>query len=216
MKFQVISPAEAKRLNAVESAYSEPESIAKAIGSATKVVVTIGPAEKGATAEVTTDEALQVVRAAELAAATHVVVVYDASSSVTNGSTYNVIDGITSFFNNISSMLSQSQPLTIEEFLEKLVESDIRYTVIKTALTEDYSPQSEHGLVISGERNGSAAGSNEPKVSFLSDAKNGINKILNIAGSYWGKKEPHMDFLIAKFLCNCTAGYKVTDCFCCG
>lgn len=167
----MISPAEAKRLNAVESAYSEPEAIAKAIGPATKVVVTIGPAEKGATTEVTTDEALQVVRAAELAAATHIVVVYDASSSVTNGSTYNVIDGITSFFDNISSMFAQSQPLTIEEFLEKLVESDIRYTVIKTALTEDYSPQSKHGLVVSSEGNGSVAGSAEPKASFFSDAR---------------------------------------------
>lgn len=168
---QVISPAEAKRLNAVESAFSEPEAIAKAIGPATKVVVSIGPAENGPTADVTTDEALLVVRAAELAAATHVVVVYDASSGATSGSTYNVIDGFTTFFNNISSMFARSQSLTINEFLEKMVESDIRYTVIKTALTEDYSPESKHGLVVSGEGNGSVAGSTESKASFLSDTR---------------------------------------------
>ncbi|KAJ4744641.1 hypothetical protein LUZ62_006139 [Rhynchospora pubera] len=205
--YKVISPAEAKQLNAVESAFSEPEAIAKAIGPATKVVVTIGPAENGPAAGVTTDEALQVVRAAELAAATHVVVVYDASFGVTSGSTYNVIDGFTTFFNNISSMFAGPQTLTIEEFMGKLVESDIRYTVIKTALTEDYSPVSKHGLVVSGEGNGSVASSTVSKVTksqiaalvadVFSSASVAENKVVEVFTSPSATTKPVLEALSA-------------------
>ncbi|CAI9106847.1 OLC1v1006080C1 [Oldenlandia corymbosa var. corymbosa] len=155
--YKIISTDESKRLNAVQSNFKDAESIAKAIGNATKVVVTIGPKEDGPAAEVTTNDALQVIEAAQLAKVGHVAVVYDDSSFST--STYNVLDGITSFFGNL---FSKSPPLTIPEFLEKLVETDLSYTLIKTNLTEDYLPESSYNLVVSAE---GTSGSTDYKVS---------------------------------------------------
>ncbi|XP_010920513.1 protein PLASTID TRANSCRIPTIONALLY ACTIVE 16, chloroplastic isoform X2 [Elaeis guineensis] len=146
--YKVITPEESKRLNAVESTFDEAESIAKAIGPAAKVVVTIGPAEKGPSATVTTNDALQVVRAAQLAGVGHVAVVYDSGTGISGPSTYNVLDGITSFFSNL---FDRSQPLTLGEFLSKVVETDVSYTLIKTCLTEDYATESSYPLVVSKE-----------------------------------------------------------------
>lgn len=143
---QVISNDESKRLNAVASSFQDAESIAKAIGNASKVVVTISKGEDGPATEVTTTDAVQVIEAAQLAGVGHVAIVYDESSPV--GSTYNVLDGITSFFNNL---FSKSQPLTIAEFLQKIVETDLSYTLIKTRLTDDFSPESSYKIVVSAE-----------------------------------------------------------------
>lgn len=153
---QIISKEEAKRLNAVQSSFDDTESIAKAIGNASKVVVTIGATENGPTAEVSISDALQVVQAAQLAGAGHVAVIYDDSSAGT--STYNVLDGITSFFNNI---FSRSQPLTVQEFLQKVIETDVKYTFIKTSLTDDYTPESSYNVVVVGEE---STGANDYKV----------------------------------------------------
>ncbi|KAF8395160.1 hypothetical protein HHK36_019101 [Tetracentron sinense] len=147
-QYKIISPQESKRLNAVESTFQDSESIAKAIGNASKVVVTIGPAENGPTAEVTTSDALQVILAAQLAGVSHVAIVYDGRSSTSPQSTYNVLDGISFFFNNL---FSRSQPLTLTEFLDKVVETDVSYTLIKTSLTEDFSPESSYNVVVSAE-----------------------------------------------------------------
>ncbi|KAM3309296.1 protein PLASTID TRANSCRIPTIONALLY ACTIVE 16, chloroplastic [Capsicum chacoense] len=144
--YKVISNDESKRLNAVASTFQDAESIAKAIGNASKVVVTIGKGEDGPTTDVTTTDAVQVIQAAQLAGVGHVAIIYDESSSV--GSTYNVLDGITSFFNNL---FSKSQPLTIAEFLQKIVETDLSYTLIKTSLAEDFSPESSYKIVVSAE-----------------------------------------------------------------
>lgn len=143
---QVISNEESKRLNAVASTFQDAESIAKAIGNAGKVVVTISKGEDGPTTEVTTTDAVQVIQAAQLAGVGHVAIIYDESSL--GGSTYNVLDGITSFFNNL---FSKSQPLTISEFLQKIVETDVSYTFIKTSLTEDFTPESSYKIVVSAE-----------------------------------------------------------------
>lgn len=141
----------------MESAFGDPEAIAKAIGPAAKVVVTVGPAEKSpsaaaaAASAVTTDDALQVVRAAELAGVGHVAVVYDAGTggvAAGGASTYNVLDGITSFFTNL---FAQSQPLTLGEFLSKVAETDVSYTLIKASLTDDYAAEGSYGLVVSQE-----------------------------------------------------------------
>ncbi|CAI9776405.1 unnamed protein product [Fraxinus pennsylvanica] len=145
-KYKIISNIESKRLNAVESTYQDAESIAKAIGNASKVVVTVGPAENGPGAQVSTADALQVIQAAQLANVGHVAIVYDESSMT--ASTYNVLDGISSFFNNL---FSRSQPLTLTDFLQKLVETDVTYTLIKTKLTEDFSPESSYNIVVSAE-----------------------------------------------------------------
>lgn len=118
-------------------------------------MVTIGTAENGPSAEVTISDALQVIEAAQLAKVGHVAIVYDESFG--NASTYNVLDGITSFFNNL---FSKSQPLTIAEFLQNVVKTDISYTLIKTKLTEDFSPESSYNLVVSAE----GSGANDYKV----------------------------------------------------
>ncbi|KAI9117249.1 hypothetical protein K1719_011476 [Acacia pycnantha] len=156
-QYKIISKEESKRLNAVQSSFEDAESIAKAIGNASKVVVTIGPAENGPTSEVSTSDAVQVVQAAELAGVGHVAIIYDGNTS--GSSTYNVLDGISSFFNNL---FSRSQPLSIPELLQKVIETDVSYTFIKTSLTDDFSPESSYNVVVSGE--GSAA-TNDYKVA---------------------------------------------------
>lgn len=153
---QVISSEESKRINAVQSTFDDAESIAKSIGNSSKVVVTIGSAENGPTAEVTTSDALQVVEAAQLAGVSHVAIIYDESASIS--STNNVLDGISSFFNNL---FAKSQPLTVPEFLQKVVETDVRYTFIKTKLADDFSPESSYNVVVAAE---GSAGVNDYKV----------------------------------------------------
>ncbi|XP_057750483.1 protein PLASTID TRANSCRIPTIONALLY ACTIVE 16, chloroplastic [Arachis stenosperma] len=152
-QYKIISKEEAKRLNAVQSSFDDADSIAKAIGNASKVVVTIGPTENGPTAEVSTADALQVVQAAQLAGVGHVAVIYDDNNATTT-STYNVLDGITSFFNNI---FSKNQPLSIQEFLQKVIETDVKYTFIKTSLTDDFSPEGSYNVVVLGEGSASAS-----------------------------------------------------------
>ncbi|KAE9461068.1 hypothetical protein C3L33_07028, partial [Rhododendron williamsianum] len=156
VQYKIISNEESKRLNAVESTFQDAESIAKAIGNASKVVVTVGPAENGPATEVTTEDAAQVIQAAQFAGVGHVAIIYDEAATA---STYNVLDGISSFFNNL---FSRSQPLTVPELLQKVVEAgDVSYTLIKTRLTEDFSPESSYNVVVSAE---GSAGANDYKV----------------------------------------------------
>ncbi|KAL1552894.1 protein PLASTID TRANSCRIPTIONALLY ACTIVE 16, chloroplastic [Salvia divinorum] len=159
-QYKIISAEESKRLNAVASAFDDAESIAKAIGSAGKVVVTIGAGENGPSGQVSALDALLVVEAAKLANVGHVAIVYDQVPGFS--STYNVLDGITSFFSNL---FSKSQPLTITEFLQSVVKADVAYTLIKTKLTEDFSPESSYNLVVSGEGSAAAAAANDYKVA---------------------------------------------------
>ncbi|KAM5583519.1 protein PLASTID TRANSCRIPTIONALLY ACTIVE 16, chloroplastic [Rosa sericea] len=156
-KYKILSNEESKRLNAVGSTFEDAETIAKAIGNASKVVVTIGPFENGPTTEVTPSDALQVIQAAQLAGVGHVAIVYD--GNIAGASTYNVLDGISSFFSNI---FSQSQPLSITELLQKVIQTDVSYTFIKTSLTDDFSPESSYNVVVSAEGNG---GANDYKVA---------------------------------------------------
>ncbi|XP_022754103.1 protein plastid transcriptionally active 16, chloroplastic-like [Durio zibethinus] len=143
-KYKIISNEESKRLNAVESTFQDAESIAKAIGNASKVVVTIGPGESGPSSAVSTSDDLQVIQAAQLAGIGHVAIVYDGNAA--GASTYNVLDGITSFFGNL---LSQSQPLSLPEFLQKIIQTDVSYTFLKTTLIEDYSAESSFNIIVS-------------------------------------------------------------------
>ncbi|KAL1552893.1 protein PLASTID TRANSCRIPTIONALLY ACTIVE 16, chloroplastic [Salvia divinorum] len=124
-QYKIISAEESKRLNAVASAFDDAESIAKAIGSAGKVVVTIGAGENGPSGQVSALDALLVVEAAKLANVGHVAIVYDQS----------------------------------------VVKADVAYTLIKTKLTEDFSPESSYNLVVSGEGSAAAAAANDYKVA---------------------------------------------------
>ncbi|KAI4385564.1 hypothetical protein MLD38_003577 [Melastoma candidum] len=148
--YKIISNDESRRLNAVESTFQDVESIAKAIGNSSKVVVTIGPAELGPSAEVTPSNALLVVQAAKLAGVSHIVVVYDRNPSV-GSSTYNVLDGISTFFSNL---FSRTQAMSLPEFIQGLVEADVSYTLIKASLTDDYAPESSYNVVVSAEGSG--------------------------------------------------------------
>ncbi|KAL2898900.1 Protein PLASTID TRANSCRIPTIONALLY ACTIVE 16 chloroplastic [Bienertia sinuspersici] len=155
-EYKIISKDELKRLNAVESMFNDAESIAKAIGNASKVVVTIGSSENGPNKEVSVSDALQVVEAAQLAGVGHMAIICDESPVA---STNNVLDGISSFFNNL---FSQSQSLTVTEFLERVIQTDVKYTFIRTALTEDFSPESSYKVVVAAE---GSAGTNDFKVA---------------------------------------------------
>lgn len=156
---KIITPEESKRLNAVESGFGDAESIARAIGNATKVVVTVGRGEDGPSAGVTTDDAFRVVQAAQLAGVGHVVVIYDSAAGSPEPSTNNVLDGLTSFFNNIFSPAKPS--LTVGQFLEKVAkETEVSYTLVKASLADDYTAEQvePRGLVVAGEGAGTAAG----------------------------------------------------------
>ncbi|XP_068643699.1 protein PLASTID TRANSCRIPTIONALLY ACTIVE 16, chloroplastic [Aristolochia californica] len=157
-QYKLISTAEFRRLNAVESGFQDAESIAKAIGNAAKVVVTIGYCENGPNSPLTTSDALKVVQAAQLAGVGHVAIVYD-NSSMAAASTYNVLDGITSF---LSNLFTKSQPLTFTELLQEIVETDVSYTVIKASLTDDFSKEYSGNVVVAAEGSG---GANQYKVS---------------------------------------------------
>ncbi|KAL6865127.1 hypothetical protein ACP4OV_016278 [Aristida adscensionis] len=203
--YRLISPAEARRLNAVESGFDDPEAIAKSIGPAAKVVVTVGPAEKGPEGgAVTPDDALRVVQAADLASVAHVVVVYDEAVGAVS-STYNVLDGFKSFFSNLFSPV---QTLTLSEFLAKVVETDVRYTLVKASLTDDYSPESSYSLVLAKEGASPSSGSTDTgKVSKLqiaalvadvfSNVTVAENKVVEVSTSSMATSKPIAEAFMA-------------------
>ncbi|XP_043700834.1 protein PLASTID TRANSCRIPTIONALLY ACTIVE 16, chloroplastic [Telopea speciosissima] len=201
-QYQIISPQESRRLNAVQSTFEDAEIIAKAIGNASKVVVTIGPTENGPAKEVTTSDALQVIRGAQLAGVGHVAIVYDGRSISGPSSTYNVLDGISSFFGNLFS--PQSQPLTVAEFLEEVVQTDVAYTLIKTSLTEDFSPESSYNVVVSPE---GISGTNDLKVAksqiasliadVLSNTAMAENKVVQVSTDPSAPRKPIDELLSA-------------------
>lgn len=202
--YGLISPAEARRLNAVESDFDDTEAIAKSIGPAAKVVITVGLAEKGPEGGVvTTDDALRVVQAADLAGVAHVVVVYDVGAAGFSGASANsVLDGFTSFFSNL---FSRVQTMPVSEFLSKLVETDVNYTVVKASLTDDYNPESSYGLVLAKEDSSTASSTETGKVSKLqiaslvadvfSNVEIAENKVVEVSTSSSGTSKPTVEAL---------------------
>ncbi|KAJ9543803.1 hypothetical protein OSB04_023510 [Centaurea solstitialis] len=186
VNYKIISTEESKRLNAVESTFQDAETIAKAIGNATKAVVTIGPGQNGPTTELTPSEALQFIQGAQLAGVGHVTIIYDSSSSDFT-STNNVLDGISLFFNNL---FAKSQPLTLKEFIDGLIETDVNYTLIKTKLTDDYALESSYNIVMTAE---GITGENDYKVAksriaslvadVFSNTEVAENKVVEVATS---------------------------------
>uniref|UniRef100_A0ACD5TJY5 Uncharacterized protein n=1 Tax=Avena sativa TaxID=4498 RepID=A0ACD5TJY5_AVESA len=202
--YGLISPTEARRLNAVESDFVDSEAIAKSIGPAAKVVITVGPAEKGPEGGVvTTDDALRVVQAADLAGVAHVVVVYDEGAGGFSGaSTNSVLDGFTSFFSNL---FSRVQTLPVSEFLSKVVETDLNYTLVKASLTDDYNPESSYGLVLAKEDSSTTSSTDTGKVSKLqiaslvadvfSNVEIAENKVVEVSTSSSGTFKPTVEAL---------------------
>ncbi|KAF7030253.1 hypothetical protein CFC21_041838 [Triticum aestivum] len=206
--YRLISPAEARRLNAVESDFDDTEAIAKSIGPAAKVVITVGPVEKGLEGgPVTTEDALRVVQAADLAGVAHVVVVYDEGAGGVNGaSTNSVLNGFTSFFSNL---FSRVQTLPLSDFLAKVVETDVNYTLVKASLTEDYDPESSYGLVLAKEGSSSTTTSSTDTgkvsklqiASLVADVFSNIeiaeNKVVEVSTSSLGTSKPTVEALTA-------------------
>uniref|UniRef100_A0A7N0UIT6 NAD(P)-binding domain-containing protein n=1 Tax=Kalanchoe fedtschenkoi TaxID=63787 RepID=A0A7N0UIT6_KALFE len=145
--YKIISPEESKKLNVVESSFNDAVSIAKAIGNAGKVVVTIGPSENGPSADISTADALQVIEASQLAGVGHVAVIYNdgAPSASANGP---LLAGISNFFSNI---FSKSRSLSIGDFMERVVRTDVKFTLIKTRLAEDYAVERGYNVVVAAE-----------------------------------------------------------------
>lgn len=137
-QYGVVSREEAKRLNAVEFDFKDVESIAKAVGSAAKVVLTIGPTEDGPKSKVSFEDASNVVEAAKLANVANLVVVYE--PGVGAGADENPLSGLTSFF---SELFSKPVAVSLSELVNQIADSDVSYTLIKTTLTDgvdDVSP----------------------------------------------------------------------------
>ncbi|KAH7352544.1 hypothetical protein KP509_19G051100 [Ceratopteris richardii] len=129
-QYGVVSREEAKRLNVVEFDFKGVESIAKAIGSAAKVVVTIGASEDGPKSKVSFEDASNVVEAAKLANIANLVVVYEPG---TGAGDENPLFGLASFFSDI---FSKPVAVSIKELLDQIVDSDLCYTLVKTSLTD--------------------------------------------------------------------------------
>jgi hypothetical protein len=153
---QVITREEAKRLNAVEFDFKDVDSVARALGNASKVVVTIGPVEDGPRGQVSVNDALKVLEAAQLANVNHFVAVYESGAgSVADGP----LAGISSFFSNLFNR-GAGGAKNDTDLLDSLVETDLKYTFIRTPSTEgidDYSPSTSN-LVIAAEGASDASG----------------------------------------------------------
>ncbi|KAG6550430.1 hypothetical protein Mapa_008393 [Marchantia paleacea] len=148
-QYGVISRDEAKRLNAVEFDFKNVTSIAKALGNAGKVVVTVGPTEDGPRSKVTTDDALRVLEAAALSNTAHFVLVSDPGQgpAADNG---NPLAGISSFFSNLFNKNTEASET---EVVDKIVESGLTYTIIRAGSTDgvdDYAPDGGN-LVVEAE-----------------------------------------------------------------
>ncbi|XP_078444945.1 plastid transcriptionally active 16 [Wolffia australiana] len=189
VQYKIISPDESRRLNAVESGFDDAESIARTIGNATKVVVTVGPAEDGPAAAVTTDDALRVVQAAQLAGASHVVIVYDggAAAASSESAAANVLVGISSFFNNLFS--SAKPTLSVAQLLEKVAtETELGYTLVQASLGDDGAAEPPRGLVVAGEGAGVAGEVSRSQIAALiTDVLGNVavaeNKVVEVSAS---------------------------------
>ncbi|KAG0604947.1 hypothetical protein M758_9G021200 [Ceratodon purpureus] len=193
-QYGVITREEAKRLNAVEFDFKNVDSVAKAIGNASKVVVTVGPGEDGPRGQVSVDDALKVLEAAQMANVNHFVAVYESGAgSVADGP----LAGISSFFSNLFSR-GAGGAKDDTYLLDSLVETDLKYTFIRTPSTEgvdDYS-SSTSNLVIAAEGASDASG----KVSkiqvasvvaaALSNSTVSENKVVMVASDPYAPARP--------------------------
>ncbi|KAK8953022.1 hypothetical protein KSP40_PGU002610 [Platanthera guangdongensis] len=198
--YRTISPEESRRLNAVEVSLADPDSVAKAIGPATKAVVTVGSAENGPAGEVTVEDAIRIVRAAGITGVGHLAVVYDSRSGSGLGqSANNVLDGITAFFSNIFA----PRPLRLADLLANIVETDgVAYTVVKATLTDDYAPESSHALVLDKETISTGSNSKVSKsqvarlvAEVFSNTAVAENKVVEVSTSSSATPKPVSELL---------------------
>jgi hypothetical protein len=194
-QYGVISREEAKRLNAVEFDFKDVNSIAKALGNASKVVVTIGPAEDGPRSKVTVEDALRVLEAAQVANAGHFIVVSEPGAK-NDGP----LAGISAFFSSLFSGGSVAQDAYL---IDSVVESDLTFTVIKTGSTEgvDDASQDTSNLVVSAE-GASDTGGKVSKIqiasvvaSVFSNTSVSENKVVEVTSDPYASPKPIEEFL---------------------
>ncbi|KAH9324880.1 hypothetical protein KI387_005058, partial [Taxus chinensis] len=179
-QYKIVGAKDSKRLNAVEFDFKDAESTAKAIGNASKAVVSIGPTEDGPSSEVTTNDASCIIEAAKLANVKHVVIVYEC-----DGTSSNFLDGISSFFTNIFG----KSEISLARLVDKAVELDLSYTILKASSVDDFASKNDNNIVLKTE---GKAGVND-KVSkirvasvvaeVLANTSVSENKILEVATS---------------------------------
>eukprot|EP00245_Coleochaete_scutata_P007787 TRINITY_DN23555_c0_g1_i1.p1 TRINITY_DN23555_c0_g1~~TRINITY_DN23555_c0_g1_i1.p1 ORF type:complete len:619 (-),score=171.53 TRINITY_DN23555_c0_g1_i1:49-1905(-) len=129
-QYGVIKREEAKRLNVVEFDLRDAESIAKAIGNSGNVVVTLGAAEDGPRGKVEVKDAGRVVEAALVARSTNFVLVSPSGSAGGGGGGF--FSGLFNLFGGGGGGVT-----SVDALIEKLVESELKYTVLRTGPLED-------------------------------------------------------------------------------
>ncbi|GBG85025.1 hypothetical protein CBR_g39489 [Chara braunii] len=144
-KYELITRDEAKRLNVVQCDQSDDESIAAAIGNAGKVVITVGPQENGPRGKFEVKDALTMVDAVAKARATHFVLVSKSGSSAGGGG------GLFGFLSALSG--GGSGVANEQKLIDKLVESGLTYTVMRTGPTEsvDDSYATQANVIVESE-----------------------------------------------------------------
>lgn len=113
----------------MEFDYKNTESVAKALANAGKVLVTVGPSEDGYNGEVTTDDALRVVEAAALGNVGHFILVTEPTSARPQQEA-NLFSALASLFK------PKKKKLPVKELINKLAETDLKYTVIKASAAQ--------------------------------------------------------------------------------
>ncbi|XP_002973541.2 protein plastid transcriptionally active 16, chloroplastic [Selaginella moellendorffii] len=200
-QYGVISRDEARKINAVEFDFKDVESIAKAIGNAGKVVVTVGPSEDGPRGKVSAKDALQVLEAASVAQVGHVVVVAEAGGASSSGG--GPLALITDFF---SKLFSKGAEVSTDSLLDSVVDTELRFTFVKVSSTEgvdDFSPDGENVVLLSeGTYN---QGTGKVSKSQLASVVAGIfaniaiaeNKVVEVATVEPGSSKPIEELLSA-------------------
>eukprot|EP00850_Spirogloea_muscicola_P006695 SM000032S12079 [mRNA] locus=s32:391211:394011:+ [translate_table: standard] len=151
-EYGVITKEEARRLNVVEFDIDNVEQTAKVIGNASKVVVTLGPGENGPDSGYGTTDAVRLVEAASLARAKSFTVISQLGGRVaTSSSPGGFLAGLRSLFGGGSRNFNES------ELLDRLVESDLAYAVVRTGSLD--RGESKGNVVITAEGTAGRTGS---------------------------------------------------------
>eukprot|EP00271_Cylindrocystis_brebissonii_P013276 TRINITY_DN32999_c0_g1_i1.p1 TRINITY_DN32999_c0_g1~~TRINITY_DN32999_c0_g1_i1.p1 ORF type:complete len:594 (+),score=143.11 TRINITY_DN32999_c0_g1_i1:93-1874(+) len=193
--YGLVSKEEAARLNVVEFSVQDAELTAKAMGNAGKVVVTLGPAEFGSNGKIAASDAVVVLEAAKLAKVANFVLVSSTSSS-------SVGEGPVNFFAKLFSFFSggKGASLTVPQLVDRIVESDITYTLIQTGSTEGVSDGygATSNIIVSNEGAGLTGKISKSQVAaVIGTAMSNVaaveNKVFEISASTEAPASPLLD-----------------------
>lgn len=159
--YGLISEDEARRLNVVEFNVSDEQLTARAIGNAGKLVVTLGSDEAGPQGRVGPTEAARVVEAAALAKVPNVVFVAEGGGSgpvaaATGGGLRSIFAQLFSAFKGGAG--GGGAITSLQGILDRLADSEVNYTVIKTAPSASVPDTYAANVVVSPEGSAAASG----------------------------------------------------------